>query len=429
VRTIVAPSGDLPGYSLEETYLAEGAGDRSRELTRAADREVLPRLSAAVRDVLPHRWAAALVAGQVSVAGPDSNTDAVAGSRPSAAELAALAEVTVPGSPSHRSVTVGGVTRQATVIVAAGPRAAGSLLVLADTPHAPRAFALVERMWELAAIMLSHADLPPVITAAERFAAGEHAKQLLMARDTHAATLTAILGPLRSRRLDDAGARQAATAIASTALTSLRATSVAQEFAAGSAFALLANQLRPLVRHTEVELEVVPPEISDRLLPVQVGEAAAAVVRGCVLVMLEHTAPQRIRVAWQVAEERLTVSVRDDGNGAVFPQYLAEYRLRERLAALGGDFTVEAVPGWGTTVIADFPLALPPSADVDVLAALSPREIEVMAELARGLSNRQIAERLRVTEHTVKFHVRRILSKLGVRSRGEAAALGRAARF
>jgi DNA-binding NarL/FixJ family response regulator len=53
----------------------------------------------------------------------------------------------------------------------------------------------------------------------------------------------------------------------------------------------------------------------------------------------------------------------------------------------------------------------------------------VLAELARGLRNRQITERLHVTEHTVKFHLGHILSKLGVDSRGEAAAMGRAARF
>jgi DNA-binding NarL/FixJ family response regulator len=53
----------------------------------------------------------------------------------------------------------------------------------------------------------------------------------------------------------------------------------------------------------------------------------------------------------------------------------------------------------------------------------------VFAQLARGLSNQRIAEHLHVTEHTVKFHVRHILAKLGVRSRGEAAAMARAARF
>ena len=49
-------------------------------------------------------------------------------------------------------------------------------------------------------------------------------------------------------------------------------------------------------------------------------------------------------------------------------------------------------------------------------------EIEVLALVAEGLRNAQIAERLVVSEKTVDHHVSAILSKLGVKSRGEAAA-------
>ncbi|MET7354080.1 LuxR C-terminal-related transcriptional regulator [Streptomyces mirabilis] len=119
--------------------------------------------------------------------------------------------------------------------------------------------------------------------------------------------------------------------------------------------------------------------------------------------MLEHTHPRRIRVAWQVSDDQLTVDVRDDGDCAQFPRYQGEYRMRERLAPLGGDFSMETVPGWGTRLVARLPLAPPPSTDVEQLRTLSTREREVMAELARGLTNRQIAEQLHVTEHTVKW--------------------------
>jgi DNA-binding CsgD family transcriptional regulator len=220
-----------------------------------------------------------------------------------------------------------------------------------------------------------------------------------------------------------------ATAIASTALTSLHAAPVDGEHSVGHAFASLSDQLRPLFRHTDVELQLAAPEHSERLLSLQISEAATTVVRGCVLVMLEHTTPHRIRVEWTVTQGQLKISVRDDGDGALFPQALAEYRLRERLVALGGNFAVDAVPGWGTALTAHFPLAPPPGPDVNAVDVLSPRELEVFAQLARGLSNQRIAEHLHVTEHTVKFHVRHILAKLGVRSRGEAAAMARAARF
>jgi len=58
----------------------------------------------------------------------------------------------------------------------------------------------------------------------------------------------------------------------------------------------------------------------------------------------------------------------------------------------------------------------------DPLAELSSREREVLALLADGMRNREIADRLVVSETTVKTHVRHILEKLRLRNRSEAAA-------
>ena len=56
--------------------------------------------------------------------------------------------------------------------------------------------------------------------------------------------------------------------------------------------------------------------------------------------------------------------------------------------------------------------------------ALTARELEVLRLVARGLSNKEIAADLRITTHTVKYHLAAVLEKLGVRSRTEAVSLG-----
>jgi DNA-binding NarL/FixJ family response regulator len=53
---------------------------------------------------------------------------------------------------------------------------------------------------------------------------------------------------------------------------------------------------------------------------------------------------------------------------------------------------------------------------------LSVRETEVLHLLAQGMSNREIGERLYISERTVRYHLRNIYDKLGLRGRGEAIA-------
>jgi DNA-binding NarL/FixJ family response regulator len=57
-------------------------------------------------------------------------------------------------------------------------------------------------------------------------------------------------------------------------------------------------------------------------------------------------------------------------------------------------------------------------------SGLTARETEVLRMIAEGMPNKQIAYRLGISEHTVKFHVSALLGKLGAGSRAEAVGAG-----
>ncbi|MER5719890.1 response regulator transcription factor [Streptomyces sp. NPDC002132] len=89
----------------------------------------------------------------------------------------------------------------------------------------------------------------------------------------------------------------------------------------------------------------------------------------------------------------------------------------------GGEGVV--APAVTRRLIAEFAArpARPPKADPAVLESLTRREREVLGCLGEGLSNAAIAERLDMAEATAKTHVSRLLAKLELRSRVQAAVL------
>jgi len=75
-------------------------------------------------------------------------------------------------------------------------------------------------------------------------------------------------------------------------------------------------------------------------------------------------------------------------------------------------------------VQADDTNAIPPTPAEQPAEPLTPRELEVLDMLAEGLSNKLIAHKLGISEHTAKFHVNSILAKLKAGTRTEAVMRG-----
>ena len=67
--------------------------------------------------------------------------------------------------------------------------------------------------------------------------------------------------------------------------------------------------------------------------------------------------------------------------------------------------------------------AAPPAAQADPIHSLSPRERQILALIAQGASNKEIARQFAIAETTVKIHVQHILRKLDVTTRVHAAVM------
>ncbi|WP_433859334.1 LuxR C-terminal-related transcriptional regulator [Streptomyces kronopolitis] len=408
----------------------------AKDLMRAPLKEILSTVSGNMTALVRHKGLVMLT-GDCPKSATWNHGDHELTQDITATELALIATHTDVGQPWWGEARLGGATRRVLAVASAPPGSAGALLAVLldeDTRPEPRAIALIQQLWDLATIRIVEL-MPaamPVNMAGPWIANSERARVVADLTDAHATTLTTLLGVLRTRSLDDAAARRTATDLAVSALVELRANGeddqLPPEETAKDAFSRLCDMLGLLSHYSVVTLEFSPPD-TQRLIPADIVRAALTTARGTVLTMLEQGGVTRIRVSWHVEDSELRMTIRDDGPGTLAAEALALHRLTDRVAALNGALHVDAVPDWGTIVTARLPLTAPDRPRNDPLSTLNPRELDVVEQLVHGHRNRAIAARLQISEHTVKFHVAKILKKLEVDSRGEAAALARSLGF
>jgi DNA-binding NarL/FixJ family response regulator len=143
------------------------------------------------------------------------------------------------------------------------------------------------------------------------------------------------------------------------------------------------------------------------------------------LVRLVGQAEPATRVLLLAEDARLEPSTRPDPGGpAGMTRAVSARELAEAIRAVAAGFRVTlAEPAAAAAAV---PAPEPPERDLHaelLLRSLSDRERQILALLARGYSNRRIAEACYLSLNTVRTHVQNVLVKLGVHSKLEAAAL------
>jgi two-component system, NarL family, response regulator YdfI len=109
------------------------------------------------------------------------------------------------------------------------------------------------------------------------------------------------------------------------------------------------------------------------------------------------------------------------GVRAVLPRNVTPEQLRAALEAAAAGLVV-VHPSEVNAVLQAPAVVSSPARELP--EPLTPREREVLQMISAGLGNKEIAGRLSISEHTVKFHVASILGKLGASTRTEAVSIG-----
>lgn len=174
----------------------------------------------------------------------------------------------------------------------------------------------------------------------------------------------------------------------------------------------------------------------DRLLHVDVLDAAALAgaepERGTAIVIVALPAPATARVLDTLRRWRRSPAVvlLSTTPGAAWSARARRAGVRAVLRAdASAAEVVAATTAARAGLLVVHPAALSHAPSLSTLAlgevsTLTRREVEILEMMAEGMRNRAIAARLKISRHTVKFHVASILTKLAARSRTEAVTLG-----
>jgi DNA-binding NarL/FixJ family response regulator len=197
----------------------------------------------------------------------------------------------------------------------------------------------------------------------------------------------------------------AASPLARTALENLLAASGASVVGRSASLESLFEQIMDV--EPDVVLVDASGESSEAALEAVVSLELAT--ETTVILLTDHSRP-----GW--AAEALRAGIR-----AILPSDVSPDQLAAALQS--------AIAGLVVVHSSQIPAALPhasiaPSPLTELTEPLTRREREVLQMLASGLVNKEIAAKLSISEHTVKFHVASILGKLGAATRTEAVSLG-----
>jgi NarL family two-component system response regulator YdfI len=174
------------------------------------------------------------------------------------------------------------------------------------------------------------------------------------------------------------------------------------EFQLAGSFGVLAR-VPSFARGTELDVIVIDSDSSRDLLLEPTSDAA-------IVLLAEVSHPPSISRLLRSGVRAILSreSDADDIVSAIYAAYdglvLLSTATAESLAAVYGDHPVET--------------------EDELSEETTPRETDVLRMLAEGLVNKDIAARLGISEHTVKFHISSILDKLGASTRTEAVTLG-----